>query len=181
MNREERKKRTGWLVMLGAAAVMAAAAVLLTPAGSAAPEEEMQVSTEQTVLAEGSELMQTLSYTRCNHTVTRRVTAPVELYGKNLHEVEAMYPDWKVTEFSAAMVRMEKQPELFCPDHLVIMPNGAGYLCVYENRYGDAMTLVRELALEMKNLPAAVQEEAARGVGFSTAEEAEAWLESVES
>ena len=32
-------------------------------------------------MQEGCELYQTLTYTRCDHVVTRRVTAPVELLG----------------------------------------------------------------------------------------------------
>ena len=96
-------------------------------------------------------------------------------------EVAALYPDWRITEFSAVMVRMERQPDMFCPDHMVLMPNGAGYLCVYENKYGDAMALVSELSVELSSLPSAVQEELAYGIGFSTADELEQWLESAES
>lgn len=144
-------------------------------------EGEKQVSTEQTVLSEESEVYQTLFYTRCGHTVTRRMTAPVEAYGKTLEEVSALYGDWQVTEFSPVLVKMEKQPEMFCPDHKVVMPDGAGYLCVYENKYGEAMALVRELQIRLSDLPAAVQEECRMGVGFSTAQEMEMWLEGVES
>ncbi|MEG2702352.1 MAG: hypothetical protein RSA65_07025, partial [Clostridia bacterium] len=59
--------------------------------------------------------------------------------------------------------------------------NGAGILCVFQNKYGDALALVNELELELSSLPAAVQEELRQGVGFATAGELEQWLESVES
>jgi len=174
-----KEKRKYWLIALGAAVVMAAAGALMLPADAQAPNAQASAAEEK--LREGSELLQTLSYTRCEHVVTRRVTAPVELYGKGLNEVAAMYPEWRITEFSPAMVKMEKQPEMFCPDHMVLMPDGAGMLCVYENKYGDSMALVRETGLQVKELPAAAQEDIEFGLGFATGAEMEAWLESVES
>ena len=167
------------------AALCLALGLMLTPRQSTAPGElppaQAADSAMGAVLSEGSELMQTLTYTRCAHRVTRRTPAPVELYGKTRQEVEALYPEWRVTEFSEKLVRMEQQPELFCPDHIVVMPDGAGMLCVFENRYGDALMLQRELGIDLKTLPAAIREELEGGMGFSTAEEMEQWLESVES
>ena len=61
------------------------------------------------------------------------------------------------------------------------MPDGAGVLCVFQNKYGDALALVSELDLELSSLPAAIQEELRVGIGFSTLAELEEWLESVES
>lgn len=172
-----------WLILSAAAMLALAAAAFLLPGEADAPAETpaREASADDVTLADGCELLQTLTYTRCEHAVTRRVTAPVELHGKNLQEVSALYPEWQVTEFSPALVKMEQQPDLFCPDHMVVMPSGAGVLCVFENKYGDALALVRELDVEVSALPAAVQEEVERGIGFSTAEELEMWLEGVES
>lgn len=177
--KETKPNHRAWLMALCTAALLAAAAAVSLPHPAETPDA--QASAERLTLEEDSELLQTLTYTRCEHTVTRRLTAPVELYGKTMEETAALYPEWRITEFSPKLVKMERQPDLFCPDHIVLMPNGAGYLCVFENKYGDALALVRELTLEMKNLPAAAQEEAELGIGFSTVEELEQWLESVES
>ena len=179
--KENAKRPKPLLFVFSALALAAAIAVLMLPQSDAASEPDRQVSLAETVLSEEGELYQTLTYTRCSHEVTRRLTAPVELYGKTLEEVAALYPDWRITEFSAAEVKMERKPDLFCPDHMVIMPDGAGFLCVYENKYGEAMALVRELGIPLSSLPAAVKEEAERGMGFSTAEEMEMWLEGAES
>ena len=181
MNEPSTRKRTILLYTLGALAVLAAGLALLLPDRGQAPEAGMQASAENLTLADSSELLQTFSYTRCQHVVTRRTTAPVELYGQTMDEVAALYADWRITEFSPALVRMERQLDLFCPDHLVLMPNGAGYLCVFENKYGDAMALVNELTHSFNALPAAAQEEVSLGLGFSTAQELEQWLESVDS
>ena len=179
MNHEKQRKTNRILWLASLASVLAAGLISfsmpddqnLRPAGSG----------EETVLAEGAQLLQTLHYTRCGHSVVRRTSAPAELQGMNLAQAGAMYPDWQVTEFAPALMKMERRMDLFCPDHLVLMPDGAGFLCVFENRYGDAMALVRELELPVSGLPAAVQEEVEMGVGFSTAEELEMWLEGVES
>ena len=104
-----------------------------------------------------------------------------ELYGKTLDEVAALYPEWRITEFGASLIKMEQQPDMFCPDHMVLMPNGAGVLCVFQNKYGDGLALVNELDLELSALPSAIQEDLRHGMGFSTLAELEQWLESVES
>lgn len=179
------KRNTLFLVLSAVVLLAIAAVTLLLPASSTAPAElprTQTVDSADTVkVGEGCELLQTLTYTRCEHVVTRRVTAPVELYGKTLNEVEALYPEWHITEFGAQLIKMEQQPDIYCPDHVVLMPNGAGVLCVFENKYGDALALKTELTLEMSSLPSAVQEDLQRGIGFSTIQELEQWLESVES
>jgi len=74
-----------------------------------------------------------------------------------------------------------QQPDIFCPDHLVLMPDATGRLCVFQNKYGDALALVSELETDVSTLPAALQEELAEGIGFPNAEELDKWLESAES
>lgn len=179
-------KRNTLLLLLSAAVLLAiAAATLLLPGSATAPDElppaQAVDAGDATRVAEGCELLQTLTYTRCEHVVTRRVTAPAELYGKTLDEVAALYPEWRITEFGTSLIKMEQQPDMFCPDHMVLMPNGAGVLCVFQNKYGDGLALVNELDLELSALPSAIQEDLRHGMGFSTLAELEQWLESVES
>lgn len=178
----QQSKRRIWLAALGAAAVLLAAVASMLPAENAPKEmENARVSADRATVEEGCELLQTIRYTRCEHTVNRRMAAPVELYGKTLEEVSALYEEWQMTAFSPKEISMEQVLPLFCPEHTVLMPDGAGYVCVFENRYGDAMALVKQLSIEVKNLPAAAREEVEMGKGFSSPEELDAWLESVES
>lgn len=171
--------------ILAVSAVLVLSIVFLSPDQTAPGDMQPPVSeagnVNETVLSDEGELVQTFTYSRCEHTVTRRMTAPTELHGKNLQQVEALYPEWRITAFSAAMVTMEQRPEIFCPDHLVVMTGANGRVCVFRNKYGDALAMERELELSSDQLPAALQEELAFGVGFDTAEELEMWLESVES
>ena len=146
-----------------------------------APQEQAASQGEQTRVAEGCELLQTLRYTRCQHEVVRRVTAPAELIGKTLAQVQPLYEDWQITEFAPKEIKMEKTPDMFCPDHMVLMPGGDGRLCVFQNKYGDALALVNELDMELSALPSALQEEVRLGIGFPTLAELEQWLESAES
>lgn len=175
------------LILLSAAVLLVIAAVtLLLPGRGAAPGEDDAPakavdSADAVRVEEGCELLQTLTYTRCEHVVTRRVTAPAELYGKTLQEVEPLYDEWQITEFAPKLIKMEQRPDLYCPDHMVLMPDATGVLCVFQNKYGDALALVSELELELSALPAAVQEEVRPGIGFATLSELEQWLESVES
>lgn len=178
----QQSKRRIWLAALGAAAVLLAAVASMLPAENAPKEaENARVSADRAAVEEGCELLQTIRYTRCEHTVNRRMAAPVELYGKTMEEAAALYADWQLTAFSPKEIVMEQELPLFCPEHTVLLPDGAGYVCVFENRYGDAMALVKQLSIEVKNLPAAAREEVEMGKGFSSPEELDAWLESVES
>ncbi|MBO5501786.1 MAG: hypothetical protein J6K73_03860 [Clostridia bacterium] len=176
------KKNTA-VLLLGAAVLLLFAGGFLLMSGSNGEEvPSQQVGGTDTVrVRDGAELLQTLTYSRCSHTVTRRVTAPVEVYGKTLEEVQSLYPEWKITSFSSSEVQMSQRPELFCPAHLVLMTGPDGKLCVFRNKYGDALALEKELSTDVSLLPAAVQEELSEGIGFSTDEELSGWLESVES
>ena len=171
----------GSLTLLGMALLLI---IGLTPRTASAPEDEQltQVgsSTVQTLNADCA-LLQHLTYTPCGHSLTRRQTLPPDLAGKTRADLEAAYDAWQVTGFAPGEVTMEQSLTMYCPEHVILMPDDSGMLCIFQNKYGDALSLVRELTLEMKNLPAAAQEEAERGIGFSTAEELEQWLESVES
>jgi len=182
MNEKMHSLRPLLIALFTLSALLVLTALLVPRSTSDDPPPASEAgSVPETVLISGCELLQTFTYSRCEHTVTRRVTAPAELIGKNLKEVEALYPEWRITAFAPALVTMEQRPEIFCPDHLVVMKGGGNKVCVFENKYGDALALVRELTLDFDQLPAAVREEIEYGMGFSTAEELEMWLESVES
>ena len=185
MNEKRFLLRPFLLGLLAVSAVLVLSVVVLSPEKTASDDGLPPVSEagngNETVLSAEGELMQTFTYSRCEHRVTRRMTAPAELHGKSLKEVEALYPEWRITAFSPTLVTMEQRPEIFCPDHLVAMTGEGGRVCVFRNKYGDALALERELELSADQLPAALQEELAVGVGFATAEELEMWLESVES
>ena len=126
--------RSPWWLIGAAVLLIAVAAALLWPSESLAPAQEEQTQSaaadQAARLEDGAELFQRFTCTRCDHVVTRRVTAPVELYGKTLEEAQPLYPEWRITEFSPKALRMERQVPLFCPDHQVLMPNAAGTLCM---------------------------------------------------
>lgn len=183
MNMEKRTKRNkSTAALFGGAAVLLLLAVGTVLLRGTPEEDYAQVGGAEVVrVQDGADLMQTLTYTRCTHTVTRRVTAPVEVYGKTLEEVQPLYPEWQITGFSATEVAMARKPDLFCPAHLVLMTGDNGKLCVYRNKYGDALALEKQLETEVASLPAAAREELADGIGFTTEEALAGWLESMES
>ena len=170
------------------AAVLGSMALLLilglTPGGAQAPaqEEAAQVgSGTAVVLSEGCQMIQHMSYLPCGHSLTRRQTLPAEMNGKTREDLAAAYDLWQVTSFSPTEVEMEQALNMFCPDHVVLMPDESGMLCIWQNRYGDALALVRELNQPISDLPDAYQEMLRPGKGFPTQEDLEKWLESVES
>ena len=168
---------------LGALAVLLA--VGLAPDEAAAPGPEPSVaqvdSAAGVTLAADCQVVQHLIYTPCGHELTRRQPLPEELVGKGRAEAEAAYDLWQITSFSATELAMEHTVEIYCPEHQVLMPDASGVLCIFENRYGDALALVRSLDTPLSSLPESLQEELRQGKGFDSVEELERWLENAES
>ena len=113
--------------------------------------------------------------------MTRRQNLPSELIGQGRETVEAAYDQWRITEFSPRQITMEQQLDMYCSQHMVIMPDETGVLGIFENKYGDALAYVRSLETRLDALPEALQEEIRLGKGFNTLAELEQWMENAES
>lgn len=175
-------------LILGSLTLLAIAALMivgLTPRTASAPDEDppaAQAGTDAAALLDEScQVIQHLTYTPCGHELTRRQSLPAELVGKGRADLEAAYDLWQVTSYASTEVKMEQAVDLYCPEHLVLMPDDSGMLCVFRNKYGDALALVTELNIPLTELPDAVQEELRPGKGFATQEEVDLWLEAMDS
>ncbi|MGN1020555.1 MAG: hypothetical protein ACI4O7_09265 [Aristaeellaceae bacterium] len=175
-------------LLLGSLTLLCMAALLivgLTPRTVSAPDAEQPAAQAgvdtAALLREDCQLIQHMTYAPCGHELTRRMALPAELVGKGRADLEAAYDLWQVTGYSPTEVTMEQALNLYCPEHLVLMPDESGMLCIFRNTYGDALGLVSELDIPLAELPDAVQEELRPGKGFSTQEELDAWLEAAES
>ena len=172
--------------LLRGCAMLAGMALLLTltalPRQSAEDPAAAQVRADtQHTAAADCQIIQRLTFTPCGHELTRRQMIPTDLAGKTREEIAAAYDQWRVTSFSAGEIAMEQTVVLFCPEHVVLMPDEGGMLCIFQNRYGDALALVKELGVLLTELPDALQDTVRGGKGFSTIEELEQWLEGAES
>lgn len=170
----------GSLTLLGMAILLI---VGLTPRSASAPEPDAaQVGGESAItLSADCVMVQHLSYAPCAHSLTRRQTLPTELVGKIRADLEAAYDAWQVTSFSATEVSMEQSLDMYCPEHMVLMPDESGMLCIFQNKYGDALALVEALDTRLIDLPDSYQEELRPGKGFDTQEELAQWLEAADS
>lgn len=175
--------------LLSGCAMLTALAVLLivglAPHRAGAPglsPDAAQVRTDPTLtLSEDCQVIQHLTFTPCGHAITRRQTLPAELAGKGRIDLEAAYDAWQLTSFESGEVVMEQAVSMFCPQHVVLMPDEGGMLCIWQNRYGDALALVKQLDSAVGELPESVQQEVRQGKGFDSQDALEQWLESVES
>lgn len=175
-------------LLLGTATLLAMAVLLivgLTPRTAAAPEIEPDAAhvgaDSAATLDAACQLVQHMTYAPCGHELTRRQALPPDLVGKTRADLEAAYDLWQITSFSATEATMEQALDMYCPEHMILMPDESGNLCVFQNRYGDALALVRELNVPLSELPDAYQEELRPGKGFDSQEELNLWLESIES
>ena len=172
----------GCLTLLGMAVLLI---VGLTPRTAAAPDpraDAAQAGSQPGVILQADcQVIQHMRYTPCGHELTRRQALPPELAGKTRPELEATYDLWQVVSFAADQVEMEQALDMYCAQHLVLMPDESGRLCVFENKYGDALALVAETELLLSELPDSYQEEVRPGRGFDTREELDMWLEAADS
>jgi len=175
-NKQSRPARRGRMLIF----VAAGAAVLLAAAAFFAPAASTASRTRETV-EEDCALIQALRYTRCGHEVVRRVRADKEYKGCTLQQMQQAFPDWDITSFSPAEIQMSRSLALYCPEHLVVLPDGAGVLGIYENKYGDGYALRTQLDIPLADLPENLRDTVHLGLGFRTAEEIESWLETFES
>lgn len=174
-------------LLLGSLTLLCMAVLLivgLTPRSASAPDagEIQQTGTQPgIVLNKECRILQRLTYQPCGHTLTRRLTLPAELVGKTRADLEAAYDMWQITGFAADEVEMEQSLPIHCPEHMVLMPDDSGMLCIFRNKYGDALALVSEMNIPLDELPDAVQDELRVGKGFITQEEIDLWLEAIDS
>lgn len=179
---DRRQLLTGSAMLMGLALLMILA---LVPRSAQAPDAEqdtaqVHLDAAQTLSAECA-VIQHMTYVPCGHSLTRRQSLPTELAGKTRDALSAAYDAWQVTAFSPTEVTMEQSLDMFCPQHVVLLPDEGGMLCIWQNKYGDALALVKELGVAVGELPDDAQDEARQGKGFDTQEALEKWLESVES
>ena len=177
---DRRQLLTGGAMLLGMALMLLVALMPKTTADDS-PEAAQVRSDSQLTTSADCQIIQHMTYTPCSHELTRRQVIPPELVGKNREDLAAAYDAWQITSFAAAEVVMEQSLSIHCPEHVVLKPDEGGLLCVFQNKYGDALALVKELDLLLTELPDSIQQTIRAGKGFSTIEELEKWLESSDS
>lgn len=178
---DRRQLLTGTAMLLGLTLLMIVALVPKDTVDDATPEIVQVRSDPQLTTSTDCQVIQHMTYAPCGHDMTRRQTIPQELAGKGREEVSAAYDAWQITSFASAEVVMEQTLPLYCPEHVVLLPDEGGMLCIFQNKYGDALALVKEIDMLLTELPDDVQNTIRQGKGFSTIEELEKWLEGADS
>ncbi len=152
-------------------------------AAQAAPDsaaEEMQAARSAAEsggrILQGCQVIQTMGFSRCGHSVTRRVAAPGAVIGADFGEAQAYYSLWQIEGFSPEQVTMSREIDLFCPMHAVLSVNEAGQIVLTHNVYGDGMAVDQEYGRSIGDFDQETQDHLLLGLGFDTREEAEAWL-----
>lgn len=178
---DRRQLLTGSVMLVGMALLLFTALMPKATVDDMLPETAQVRSDAQMTTAADCQIIQHMTYAPCGHNLTRRQVIPAELAGQNREALSAAYDSWQITSFASAEVVMEQTLALYCPEHVVLMPDESGMLCVFQNKYGDALALVKELDLLLTELPDNVQQSLRHGKGFPTIEEAEKWLEGADS
>ena len=127
-------------------------------------------------ISKGCEIIQTMGFSRCGHSVTRRVAAPAEAIGADFAQAQAYYDLWQIEVFSPERVTMIREIPLFCPMHRVLSVNEAGEIVLTHNVYGDGMAVDETFDRSIADFDEETQSRLLLGLGFDSREDAEAWL-----
>lgn len=179
--RSRRQLLTGSALLMGLALLMILAMIPLSTQDSTTQDAAQTNLDAAQALSADCAVIQQMTYAPCGHQVTRRTALPGELAGKGRADLTAAYSAWQVTAFSSSEVSMSQTLDMYCPQHIVLMPDEGGMLCAWQNKYGDGLALVKELGVAASDLPDDAQSKARQGKAFDTLDALEQWLESVES
>ena len=146
------------------------------PILNATPPAIVGAAEQKAKMATGCEVIQTMAFTRCGHSVTRRVLAPDALTGTDFAAAQDYYDLWQIESFSPDRLEMRREIPLFCPIHTVVGVNEAGDVVLTRNMYGDGMAVVRDTGRTLDGFDTDLREELLCGIGFDTEQQAEAWL-----
>ena len=173
--------RLAWIT-----AAALAAALLFVPWEAQAPvhekAEELLTPPAASVAGDGQhmsrdcQIIQTMAFSRCGHSVTRRVNAPEALAGADFSAARDYYAAWSIESFSPENVTMRREIDLYCPMHAVLSVNEAGEAVLTRNVYGDGMAVKKTYALTLTDFSPEDRQALLRGIGFDSQEEAETWL-----
>ena len=173
--------------MIATAAALALALILMVREAKA-PVEEDPAAWQETPppAASASEagdrieadcqIIQTMGFSRCGHSVTRRISAPESTVGMDFSRLQAYYALWQIEDFSREKVTMRREIPLYCPMHEVLSVNEAGEVVLCRNVYGDGMAVTKTYDRMMKEFDGDTQAVLLAGMGFDSREAAEAWL-----
>ena len=127
-------------------------------------------------IAQGCEILQTMGFSRCGHSVTRRITAPDSVVGMDFAAAQGYYALWQVEDFSKDKITMSREIPLHCPMHEVLNVNDAGEIVLSRNVYGDGMAVTKDYHRLLQEFDEDTQAQLLLGMGFDSAEAAEDWL-----
>ena len=173
----------GALLTLGAAALVlglmtesAKAPETDIPALTVTPPPAVGAAEQGAKIAPGCEIIQTMAFSRCAHSVTRRVQAPEALTGADFSTAQNYYDLWQIETFTPEHIDMRREIPLFCPIHTVAGVDEAGSVVLSRNMYGDGMAVTKETGKALASFDEDTQEALMLGLGFDSEAEAEAWL-----
>ena len=182
------KRKGKGIGMALAAAVLGMGLMLTAPAARAPVDEESAVSPAPAApsaqsaaesgerIRAGCEITQTMRFSRCGHSVTRRITAPASVTGLDFASAQEYYGLWQLESYSSGALTMSREIPLFCPMHAVLAVNEAGEVVLTRNQYGDGMAVVQATERSAEKMDPETREALRLGMGFDSEEEALAWL-----
>lgn len=147
------------------------------PMSTQAPSKSVSNQTER--VAAKCEILQTMGFSRCGHSVTRRIEAPAHVIGADFSGVQQYYQLWQIDSFSKDRIAMSREIPLYCPMHIVISVDEAGNVVFCQNVYGDGMAVIRSTDLSAEQFDLDTRETLLLGLGFDSEDEAAKYLEGI--
>lgn len=83
---------------------------------------EEYITTEQSEekVSPNAELIETIHYTKCGHTLTNKEEVPKEVVNLSEDDFKEKFDDWKVDFFSEKEISISKEVSSTCPEHYIV-------------------------------------------------------------
>lgn len=161
------------------AALLAGVGAALLAAGIAMLLTALPVSgAEDALIAPGAKQAERIEYTRCGHMVLRRMDVAPEMVGMTRERAEeALAGAWRLEAFSARLLTVSQQRDMFCPAHWVLMMDEKENTAVYRNTDGANMERMYDCAVTCADEETRAQ--LRHGMAFDTPQELEAAAEAI--
>lgn len=92
------------------------------------------------------------NYKKCGHTTNDEAIIPEDMVNKTKNEVEEIYSNWTIQEFSKDKVVLYKQLDDICKEHYILRPLD-NVIAVYRVNANDEEILEEKTGIAIQYLP----------------------------
>lgn len=130
-------------------------------------------------ISPNADLITTVYYGKCGHTISNCIEVPIEIVNMNENEIRERYEEWKINYFSEKEIAIYKENEGTCPEHYIV-GSSEGVINIYRLNESGEEELYETTSVYIEYLPEKDQQELQNKIEIIGKENLYALLENYE-